>query len=267
MTEKTPRQLEAKRLADEAGERIKLSKAIVRDFLKLKKGDLTAAEEKKVRQRLERNEAKIPDVNYVERDGSKFFINTNPHLSREEIAVQIQKILSDRVASLTLSSVVIPERKEAAGLLIKSTSIVWQKVIQLLSMDWSLAFQISPERWEEIIAGAYSEAGYAVTLTPRSGDYGRDVIAVSAGVGCVKILGSMKAYKPGHLVKHDDVRALLGVLSGEHNASKGIITTTSGFAPRIMSDPFIKPFLPTRLELMDGLKLQKWLADLMKNKK
>jgi restriction system protein len=78
------------------------------------------------------------------------------------------------------------------------------------------------------------------------------VIAVKNGVGCVKIIGSVKAYKPGHLVKHEDVRALLGVLSGEQNASKGIITTTSDFAPKIKSDPFIKPFMPTRLELMNG---------------
>ncbi|WP_370137360.1 hypothetical protein [Bradyrhizobium sp. USDA 313] len=34
-----------------------------------------------------------------------------------------------------------------------------------------------------------------MTLTPRSGDHGRDVIAVRSGVGCIKIIGSVKAYK------------------------------------------------------------------------
>ena len=76
------------------------------------------------------------------------------------------------------------------------------------------------------------------------------------------MIGSVKAYKPGHLVKHDDVRALLGVLNGEQDASKAIIATTSDFAPLISSDPFIKPYLPTRLELMNGNQLMKWLSDL-----
>jgi restriction system protein len=104
-----------------------------------------------------------------------------------------------------------------------------------------------------------------VVLTPRSGDYGRDIIAIRHGIGCIKIIGSVKAYKPGHLVKHDDVRALLGVMSGEQNTSKGIISTTSDFAPRISSDPFIKPFLPTRLEMMNGETLKNWLIALAKH--
>ncbi|WP_354267481.1 restriction endonuclease [Bradyrhizobium ottawaense] len=70
----------------------------------------------------------------------------------------------------------------------------------------------------------------------------------------------MKAYKPRNEVSYDDIRALLGVLSGEQNASKGILTTTSDFPPRLISDPFITPFLPTRLELMNGDSLQKWLG-------
>ena len=57
----------------------------------------------------------------------------------------------------------------------------------------------SAEKWEEMIAGAYSRAGFdEVILTPRSGDYGRDVIAIRKGIGCIKIIGSVKAYKPGH---------------------------------------------------------------------
>jgi restriction system protein len=75
---------------------------------------------------------------------------------------------------------------------------------------------LPPEKWEEIIAGAFKRARYdEVILTPRSGDHGRDVIAVKHGVGCVKIIGSVKAYKPGNLVPYDTVRSLIGVMSGE----------------------------------------------------
>jgi restriction system protein len=197
--------------------------------------------------------------------------------SMEEILASIRRIIAadefrDKKLSeskekvvLSLSGIVSAKKKTAQGILIKSTSLVWNEVARSLGNDWSRAFEIPPEKWEEIVAGAFDKAGFdQVTLTPRSGDHGRDVIAVRNGVGSIKIIGSVKAYKPGHLVKHDDVRALLGVLNGEQNASKGIITTTSDFAPRIKTDPFIKPFLPTRLELMNGDQLMRWLQGLAK---
>jgi restriction system protein len=121
--------------------------------------------------------------------------------------------------------------------------------------------EISSRTWEEIIAATFDRAGYdEVILTSRSGDHGRDVIAIRRGVCCVRIIGSVKAYKPGHLVKHDDVRALAGVVAADPKATKGIITTTSDFAPGIARDPIISPLMPYRLELMNGPALRSWLA-------
>jgi restriction system protein len=172
-------------------------------------------------------------------------------------------VMQARKATLSVSSVIIPERASAEGVLIKATSLVWDEIVKALGADWSIAYSLPSERWEEIVAGAFKRDRYdEVTLTPRSGDHGRDVIAVKHGVGCVKIIGSVKRYAAGNLVPYDDIRALLGVMSGERNASKGIITTTSDFPPNVAEDPFIGPFLPTRLELMNGGKLLKWLADL-----
>jgi len=68
------------------------------------------------------------------------------------------------------------------------------------------------------------------------------------------VIDQVKAYKPGHLVTADDVRALIGVLQGD-GASKGFLTTTSDFAPLLRSDPFISPIIPSRLELIDGSTL------------
>ena len=59
-------------------------------------------------------------------------------------------------------------------------------------------------------------------------------------------------------MKANDVRAMLGTLTGS-NASKGIVTTTSRFAPGIESDAGLKPFVPYRLELKDGPTLTQWL--------
>jgi restriction system protein len=166
-------------------------------------------------------------------------------------------------ASLTISGLIVPEGKTRQGTLVLSTSAVWAEIATRLSSNWDDAFRLSSNQWEELIAGAFKKAGYdEVTLTPRSGDLGRDVIAIKKGIGSIKILGSVKAYARDHLVEYDHVRALLGVLSGELDASKGIITTTSDFPPKIRDDPYIAPFLPTRLELLNGKELQHWLARL-----
>jgi restriction system protein len=53
-------------------------------------------------------------------------------------------------------------------------------------------------------------------------------------------------------------------MSWDTTASKGIITTTSDFPPNIDKDPLVQRLAPTRLELVNGVKLQKWLADLGK---
>jgi restriction system protein len=166
------------------------------------------------------------------------------------------------VATLVVQGLILPEAKTNEGILIKSTTAIWLEIARLLGSDWSLASQLTPTQWEEMVAGAYERVGYKVILTPRSGDFGRDLIASTSGIGSVKILGSVKAYKPGHLVTADDVRALNGVVFADPKASKGIITTTSDFAPRIASDPSIAPLVPTRIQLVNGLELQSWLADI-----
>jgi restriction system protein len=42
------------------------------------------------------------------------------------------------------------------------------------------------------------------------------------------------------------------VLLTDQKATKGIVSTTWEFAPRIEEDPFIKPHMPYRLELVNG---------------
>jgi len=165
-------------------------------------------------------------------------------------------------ANLLLQTVIVPEERTAEGQLIEAVALPWFEIVQLLKDDPSVAFQISPRKWEEIIAGVYKRAEFdEVTLTPRSGDLGRDVIAVKRAVGTIRIIDQVKAYKKGHLVTADDVRALMGVLQGD-GASKGFLTTTSDFAPKLKYDPLITPFMPSRLELINGKMLLKRLEDL-----
>jgi len=102
---------------------------------------------------------------------------------------------------LLTQTVIVPGVRTNEGTLIEAVTIPWFEIIELLNKDPNAAFQIPARTWEEIIAGAYRKAGFdEVTLTPRSGDHGRDVIAIKKAFGSVRVIDQVKAYKPGHLV-------------------------------------------------------------------
>lgn len=157
---------------------------------------------------------------------------------------------------LSFSAIVKTQDKTKEGTIISLLAPAYARLLKELREDPSIIYQIDPFVWEEIIAGAYEKEGFdEVILTPRSGDLGRDVIAIKKGLGSVKFIEQVKAYKPGHIVTANEVRALLGVLHAEQDVSKGVFTTTSKFAPKVADDCLIKPFLPYRLELVDGDRL------------
>jgi restriction system protein len=170
------------------------------------------------------------------------------------------------IAELTIQSVVVGDTRTMEGRLIEAVTTPWYEIIDFLKADPSLAFQIPPEKWEEIIARAYSKAGFSeVILTPRSGDNGRDIIATLRGIGTVRVIDQVKAYKPGHLVTANDVRSLYGVLIAD-GASKGFLTTTSDFAPKLPQDILLAPLIPSRLELINGQQLIARLIELAKER-
>lgn len=164
-------------------------------------------------------------------------------------------------APLLLSAVVELGPKSKEGHTVLAVAPAWAQIIATLAKYPDAVHDIPWRRWEELIAAAYRKDGYDVTLTPRSGDHGRDIIAVKSGYCTVRIVDSVKAYKPGHLVTADEVRALWGVVDLDR-ASKGVVSTTSSFAPRIASDPFLVPLIPHRLELIDGKSLLEKLKQL-----
>jgi restriction system protein len=172
-----------------------------------------------------------------------------------------------RAVNLLLQAVIVPGKKEDEGTLIEAVALPGFDIIALLERDPNIAYQLSSDKWEEMIAGTYKASGFdEVILTPRSGDHGRDVIAIMRGVGFIRVIDSVKAYKPPHLVEYDDVRTLIGVLHGD-GASKGFLTTTSDFPPRMMDDPLITPWIPSRLELINGTMLLARLKELANKRK
>ncbi|HTD89414.1 MAG TPA: restriction endonuclease [Burkholderiales bacterium] len=164
--------------------------------------------------------------------------------------------------SLLLQAVVITSDKTAEGILIQSAAVPWFEIVGIIQRSPESIYSIHWRKWEEIIAGAYKQAGFDVVLTPRSNDKGRDVIATRPGIGSVCFFDPVKANHPGNLVTFEEVSAMLGVLSTRPNVSKGIITTTSSFAPGVLTDPELARFMPYRLELKARDTLLPWLQSL-----
>jgi restriction system protein len=167
---------------------------------------------------------------------------------------------------LVSQAVIIPYQKTSDGHLIRAATLPLLAIIKMIREDPSRMYQIDPRKWEEIIAATYDESGQfdEVTLTPRSGDRGQDVIAVKKGFGSVRLIESVKRYTPGHVVTAAEVDGLIAGLTKDLKASKGIVSTTWEFAPRIWDDPGIVQLIPTRLELVNGTDLLARLAEYTK---
>jgi len=151
------------------------------------------------------------------------------------------------------------------GRVVEALSIPWIELCRQILQDEELFFEFArnPRKFEEFVAGSYKKMGWSdVILTPRSNDRGRDIIAVLPGQFSVRILDQCKAYSPNHKVTAEEVRAMLGVLSADRNASKAIVTTTASFAPGIESDPGLAPFIPHRLQLRSGKGFRDSLREL-----
>ena len=153
------------------------------------------------------------------------------------------------------------------GQLVRALAFPWMAILDLFKRDPEAIYQVTDRVWEQIIAASYDRAGFEeVILTPRSGDHGRDVVATKNGFCSLRIFDQVKAFKPGHEVSAHDVRALIGVISVP-GVTKGIMTTTSTFAPRIMQDPTISAYVPSRIELRDRHQLLPFLESLRSAKK
>ena len=99
------------------------------------------------------------------------------------------------------------------GRIILAVTPAWRRILTELESDSNALSRLDWRQTEELIAGAYREDGWTVTLTPRSGDKGRDVIAHRDDVGAIRILDQVKQYKPDHLVDAGEVREMFGVLT------------------------------------------------------
>ena len=104
----------------------------------------------------------------------------------------------------------------------------FQSLLALPQVDRADLLALSPIQFEELVADLWRRFGYAVELTARTRDGGRDIIALRKSEAELRFLIECKRYSAEHKVGVALVRALFGVKTDE-KATKAILATTSSF--------------------------------------
>jgi restriction system protein len=132
----------------------------------------------------------------------------------------------------------------------------WQGLLKSLAGDPNRLFDLSPRKFEELVALLLREQGYEVEITRFSKDGGKDLIVASpTSLGSFLYYVQCKLYSPRHRVGVEPVRELYGVV--EHDrATAGLLVTTSSFTRGARE--FQLP-VKQRLSLHDYDSLVSWL--------
>lgn len=98
-----------------------------------------------------------------------------------------------------------------------------------LKKDPTQLHQLSPRRFEELIAEIFTRKGYSVELTPATRDGGKDIFVAKNDLCSFLFYVECKKYSPDRPVGIEILQRLYGVISAE-KATGGIIATTSYFS-------------------------------------
>lgn len=141
--------------------------------------------------------------------------------------------------------------------LVSTVSAVNDELIRYLAKNPKLLYELHPRRFEELVAELLRAQGFEPTLTPRTRDGGRDILAArSDALGSLLYLVECKRYAPKNKVGVEVVRAIHGVTNAER-ATKGVIVTTSSFTKDAIA--FASP-LKYGIGLHDFETLKSWLG-------
>ena len=138
---------------------------------------------------------------------------------------------------------------------------VSEELLRKLSEKPSLIYELSPRKFEEVVAELLHRQGYEITVTPLSRDGGKDIYAgQKTALGSFLYIVQCKKYSPDNPVGVGLVRELYGVVEAE-KATAGILATTSFFTRP--AKEFQKQ-IEFRVSLQDYFGIQKWLRTTQK---
>ena len=137
------------------------------------------------------------------------------------------------------------------------------QLIRLIQEDSSYIYRISTREFEEIVAEIFRAQDYEVTLTKRTRDGGKDVIAIHRNVlgleTCYFI--ECKRHALDSKVDVGIVREVYGVHSTKNGPNKSVIATTSTFTPDAIK--YVNNEVRSRwdMELKDIQDVLQWIRN------
>lgn len=136
-----------------------------------------------------------------------------------------------------------------------------EELLRALDKDIALARQLSPRRFEELVADLMARKGYAVELTPASKDGGKDIyVARRDDLGTFLYLVECKRYALENPVGVEVVRALYGTVQAER-ATAGVLVTTSVFTSPARE---FQRNVQQQLSLRDYVELHRWVGQALR---
>lgn len=147
-----------------------------------------------------------------------------------------------------------PEEKT----IITDVRIISEEMLRKLNENPDHMHELSPRRFEELVAELLSRHGYGVTLTPASKDGGKDIYAAKKdALGTFTYIVECKKYAPANKVGVRILRELGGVVSSERYTA-GVLATTSFFTKDAVE---YQKSMPNQISLKDFYGIRTMLEE------
>ncbi len=151
-----------------------------------------------------------------------------------EIFARCLKDSGVEAATRMIRGVLFDVEESSSGLWLPSDAAprivsVNEDLIKRLKLEPESIYQLTPRKFEEILADLLTDMGMEVELTQASKDDGRDIMAkFDAGAGKMLCLVEAKRYRKDRKVGIELVKQLFGTLC-DSNATSAMLVTTSSF--------------------------------------
>jgi HJR/Mrr/RecB family endonuclease len=169
------------------------------------------------------------------------------------ISVMSKMELDDQASEILFESSKFTESKQHGSVLVKDIN---SELKTYLSKHPEKLYDLSPRKFEELIASVLEDLGFEVELTKATRDGGTDIIAYIRNAVCEYLtLVECKKYAPDNKVGVGIVREVTGVHHIKQ-ATKSLIVTTSYFSADAIKEA--KAF-EHQLELKNYDSIKDWL--------
>lgn len=204
---------------------------------------------------IDKKSALLDMLNETNKEESITYEITDP-TSVKEIENHFNILWNNSSITVLYENLLDPIALESEKSLVRLSSNYCKTILDSLIKNPQNFYNLSPRKFEEIIADLLSKEGLEVHLTPTTRDGGYDILACkNTIIGSHLYLIECKKYSPDRPVGVSLVRALYGVVEAKR-ANLGLIVTTSYFSKDAIA---FKNEQKNRLSLKDYNQLVEWI--------